>query len=39
MGKGKDVVAMKELEHKYGRWLRLIMGLVLVVVGYLIIYR
>lgn len=39
MYKGKDVVAMKELEHKYGRWMRLLMGILLVVVGYLIIFR
>lgn len=39
MVKGKEVVAMKEVEHKYGRWLRLLMGIVLVVVGYLIIFR
>jgi len=39
MHKGKDVVAMKELEHKYGRWMRLLMGVLLVVVGYLIIFR
>ena len=39
MGAGKEVVAMKEMEHKYGRWMRLLMGLVLVVVGYLIIFR
>ena len=38
MGAGKEVVAMKEMEHKYGRWMRLLMGLVLVVVGYLIIF-
>lgn len=39
MGAGKEVVAMKEMEHKYGRWMRLLMGIVLVVVGYLIIFR
>lgn len=39
MSKGKDVVAMKEMEHKYGRWMRLLMGILLVVVGYLIIFR
>lgn len=39
MNKGRDVVAMKELEHKYGRWMRLIMGVVLVAVGYLIVVR
>ena len=39
MGAGKEVVAMKEMEHKYGRWMRLLMGLVLVVVGYLIVFR
>ena len=38
MGAGKEVVAMKEIEHKYGRWMRLLMGLVLVVVGYLIVF-
>jgi len=30
---GKQVVEMKELEHKYGKWMRLIMGLFMVVVG------
>lgn len=39
MVKGKEVVAMKELEHKYGKWLRLIMGIVLLIVGYLIVSR
>ena len=39
MYKGKDVVVMKELEHKYGRWMRLLMGVLLVIVGYLIIFR
>lgn len=39
MGAGKEVVAMKEMEHKYGRWMRLLMGAVLVAVGYLIIFR
>ncbi len=39
MYKGKDVVVMKELEHKYGRFLRLLMGVVMVIVGYLIIFR
>ncbi|OGD71630.1 hypothetical protein A3A84_03090 [Candidatus Collierbacteria bacterium RIFCSPLOWO2_01_FULL_50_23] len=39
MYRGEGVVAMKEREHKYGRWMRLIMGIVLVVVGYLIIFR
>ena len=39
MYKGKDVVVMKELEHKYGRWMRLLMGALLVIVGYLIIFR
>jgi len=39
MSKGKEVVAMKEMEHKYGRWMRLLMGIVLIVVGYLIIFR
>lgn len=39
MAKGKEVVVMKEMEHKYGRWMRLLMGLVLVVVGYLIVAR
>ena len=39
MVKGKEVVAMKETEHKYGRWMRLVMGIVLMVVGYLIIFR
>jgi cytochrome c biogenesis protein CcdA len=38
MNTGKQVVAMKEWEHKYGRWMRLLMGLVLVVVGYLIVF-
>lgn len=39
MHKGKDVVAMKEMEHKYGRWMRLLLGILLVIVGYLIIFR
>lgn len=39
MIKGKEVVVMKEMEHKYGRWMRLIMGLVMIVVGYLIAFR
>ncbi len=39
MVKGKEVVAMKEMEHKYGKWLRLLMGAVLLVVGYLIVVR
>ena len=39
MGAGKEVVAMKEMEHKYGRWMRLLMGVLLVIVGYLIIFR
>ncbi|MBI2310419.1 GAP family protein [Candidatus Collierbacteria bacterium] len=39
MYKGKDIVVMKELEHKYGRWMRLLMGVLLVIVGYLIIFR
>ncbi len=39
MVKGKEVVAMKEIEHKYGKWLRLMMGVVLVVVGWLIVSR
>ncbi len=38
MGAGKEVVAMKEMEHKYGRWMRLVMGVVLAVVGYLIVF-
>jgi len=29
----EEVVEMKELEHKYGKWMRLIMGLFMVVVG------
>ncbi len=39
MSKGKEVVAMKEWEHKYGRYLRRLMGILLLVVGYLIIFR
>ncbi len=38
MNAGKQVVAMKEMEHKYGRWMRLLMGIALVAVGYLIIF-
>lgn len=38
MNKGKEVVAMKEWEHKYGKYLRLVMGIILVVVGYLIVF-
>lgn len=38
MYRGEGVVAMKEREHKYGKWVRLLMGLVLVVVGYLIVF-
>jgi len=30
---GKEVVEMKELEHKYGKWMRLTMGLFMVLVG------
>ena len=39
MGAGREVVAMKEMEHKYGRWMRLLMGVLLVIVGYLIFFR
>ena len=30
---GKEVVEMKEMEHKYGKWMRLLMGLFMVGVG------
>ena len=30
---GKEVVEMKELEHKYGKWMRFVMGLFMVGVG------
>lgn len=39
MAKGKEVVAMKEMTHRYERPLRLLMGVVLVVVGFLIVAR
>ena len=37
MIKGKEVVAMKEWEHKYGRFLRLILGVGLIIVAWLIV--
>lgn len=39
MGKGKQVVEVKEWEHKNTRWMRFILGLSLLVVGSLIIWR
>lgn len=34
---GKDVVMMKEWSHKYERWIRGVMGLVMIFVSYLIV--
>lgn len=36
---GKQVVSMREWEHKWGRWMRFVLGLALLVAGYLIIYK
>lgn len=37
MVRGKDVVMMKEWSHKYERWIRGVMGLVMILVSYLIV--
>ena len=37
MGEGKQVVDMKEWEHKNTKWIRLVMGILLVFVGTLIV--
>jgi cytochrome c biogenesis protein CcdA len=39
MAEGKQVVDMKEWEHKNTKWMRFLLGVALIVVGYLIIGR
>lgn len=39
MAEGKQVVDMKEWEHKNTKWMRFLLGIALIVVGYLIISR
>ncbi len=36
---GKEVVGMREWEHKWGRWMRLVLGVILLISGYFIIYK
>ncbi len=39
MGEGKQVVDMKEWEHKNTKWMRFLLGVALIIVGYLIVSR
>jgi len=39
MGEGKQVVDMKEWEHKNTKWMRFILGAALIIVGYLIVSK
>ncbi|KKT82946.1 MAG: cytochrome c biogenesis protein transmembrane region [Microgenomates group bacterium GW2011_GWC1_44_9] len=39
MGKGRQVVDMKEWEHKNTKWMRLVLGIALVIVGIVIAVR
>jgi len=39
MAEGKQVVDMKEWEHKNTKWMRLLLGTALIIVGYLIVSR
>lgn len=39
MSKGKQVVGMKEWEHKNTKWMRFVLGIALVIVGILIVSR